>query len=708
MKLYPDEPLGEVNLTAFKSLADRLYKLIEGSVDTPATIAIHGVEGSGRTTFMRTLEKKLSERSGEKRKNLIIWFHPQMHRSERELQYAFLYVLLSKIRHNTGDNVPANQLSEAIDVITQGWKGLQPILNMERIKKSISDSIEDEKYKRVVFFIDDLDRCTPAIAFTMLETMKFFLADIKHLIFILSADMNRLKETISSYYSRSFTDKEILYMFSERYLERMIQLRVDLPPMTDEIYEEYLKSLIGDKHPLFSDYLRIIKASGLTLRQIKHILNKAQFLESLIPKKPDKIGAFIFAWTVIGFINPKFCEYIEDNPRLLERYIEEAEAIKNAEEQKKGEVYSDAGLSDVMLKVVLTRTMIPLLAILSKYNPKEYIEYIIPFTKAEKEKEEIIKTEFLSKNFEKQLVIGANWNYAIATRLKFERARIIDTSARWTDFSHSTFRDAEIFGMDMTSAILLECTFGNSRIVRSKFVDAVLTEANFNDAREISGCEFTSARMRGARFTSIKEIYGCKFDYANISGADFSRSTLTSCSFRSAIAQPVEEMVRDKGGFKRKRHITKFKETEFLGVDAERAFFIETDFSGAKLRAANLKAVNARGANFSGADLSAIIGNGADFSRIICDDKTNFSSAVLVNATFEGAKLRGANFLGADIKGAKFLEIEYDDKFLESIHDSWEKAKKIKAPAIFEPEVEKKLEGIKGVKKRTREKRSGR
>ena len=65
---------------------------------------------------------------------------------------------------------------------------------------------------------------------------------------------------------------------------------------------------------------------------------------------------------------------------------------------------------------------------------------------------------------------------------------------------------------------------------------------------------------------------------------------------------------------------------------------------------------------------------------------------LLENVSFNEANLKGATFFGAIINNASFIDIEYDEVFLDSIRESWLNSNKINQEPAFDQEVIEKLE----------------
>lgn len=87
--------------------------------------------------------------------------------------------------------------------------------------------------KKVIIFIDELDRCRPLYAIETLERIKHFF-DLDNFIFILAMDKTQLSHSVSTIYGND--------MDSVGYLRRFIDLEFTLPEPNLEVYIDYLIS----------------------------------------------------------------------------------------------------------------------------------------------------------------------------------------------------------------------------------------------------------------------------------------------------------------------------------------------------------------------------------------------------------------------------------------------------------------------------------
>jgi len=167
-------------------------------------------------------------------------------------------------------------------------------------KKTIDTLIKEYKkisrkynrdIRRIVVFIDDLDRCVPSKAIEVLEAIKLFL-NVPHTIFIIGADRKIIEDGIHLKYGGRFTD------WGENYLDKIIQIPVVLPFIKREtIIEKFIKELkITDE---IKNYAKIIASVDSNPRKIKRLLNEFEFQQMLAEKRGIKIESEISAKLVV-------------------------------------------------------------------------------------------------------------------------------------------------------------------------------------------------------------------------------------------------------------------------------------------------------------------------------------------------------------------------------------------------------------------------
>ena len=105
--------------------------------------------------------------------------------------------------------------------------------SIQEFKKSLSKFVADtNNEKPLVFIIDELDRCRPDYAVSILEQIKHFFS-VPNIVFVLSIDKSQLKNAICGVYGNANID-------SEEYLRRFIDIEYSLPEPETGLFYKYL------------------------------------------------------------------------------------------------------------------------------------------------------------------------------------------------------------------------------------------------------------------------------------------------------------------------------------------------------------------------------------------------------------------------------------------------------------------------------------
>ena len=293
------------------------------TIQPPFTLGIYGGWGSGKTSIMKQVyymvggiqksyilpfnqnpEKEeineenqqiIREMEEDAKKHEAIWFNPWKH----EIEANPLLGLLHEIRehfslYNKGTD-EAKKLAHVsirtgLDILTNTIKEVMKIdlnpSNIEKYGKKYEDNnfetrsstqnfriifesaikkLLNGKDKKLIIFIDDLDRCTDKKVIKLLEGIKLYLST-SNCIFIFGMDKNNVLRAL---------EKNQIH---EEYLDKLFQSVIRIP--ISQKYEEFITSVIVNEY--FTDELRTAD-------------DKKEFstlVTSIIEKNPRKIKNF--------------------------------------------------------------------------------------------------------------------------------------------------------------------------------------------------------------------------------------------------------------------------------------------------------------------------------------------------------------------------------------------------------------------------------
>ena len=423
----------EEDLLGFDKYVDTLSKMVtDKDFKTPFCIGIFGKWGSGKTSFMHLLEKKLSTGSAEPYP-IPVWFNPWRYEKEEHLIIPFLKTIEHAIKRYTEkiEKESDGTKKKLLSVLKKTCKKIKEAsasfaygltfdaklggfgftldtskaaaredeLANKRIDKAktlseklssiyyeIVDELKsaiDEKSFRIVVFIDDLDRCLPEKAVEILESIKLFL-DIEGYLFVIGVDRDVVRKGISYHYRffehREEKEKEALIISPEDYLDKMIQLPLELPAIEPGRKRTFIENLVGDSVE-FKKHARIIDAGigddprAFNPRALKRFINLLAFTVSLAetlkdniindkvtPKESEAhkkliqdnfIPILYIKWTIIVYRYPEVHNDIKGNKKLLIE-LQTAASGEKKPEVPTGEKAAKEGVQlDERLKMVL-------------------------------------------------------------------------------------------------------------------------------------------------------------------------------------------------------------------------------------------------------------------------------------------------------------------------------------------------------------------
>ena len=137
---------------------------------------------------------------------------------------------------------------------------------------------------RVFILVDDLDRCLPERQVALLQALRFLVSAGASATFVVAMDPDLAKEGVRAFYRTDDFD-------AERYLDKMFDLRVDIPPLSDAM----LQALIDGecRRPVLADHgeialgLKVQDAAGALAvpdlrnpRLVSKVFTKLRFLRA--------------------------------------------------------------------------------------------------------------------------------------------------------------------------------------------------------------------------------------------------------------------------------------------------------------------------------------------------------------------------------------------------------------------------------------------
>jgi len=340
-KILLDVPLTTHLELGFNQLADAFKDIIERS-DPQFAIGLFGGWGSGKTTLMEAIDSRLNKQTCA-----IVWFCAWRYQKEEHLIVPLLDVVREGIVGWLDNNqtAPDSVKQTAKRVGATIGKGLVILLTGFSFKAGVPGAMEiaydaskaiarADKFdeadvaarvsrsfyhasfsalreafadftgamheRRIVVFVDDLDRCLPDSALEVLESMKLFF-DLPGFVFVVGLDRpvvevcveKRYREILSIGQAANGSPKADV-ISGANYLRKIFQVPFTLAPVSSEQIDEFLRSIQNtadlptaqwqeiDSH--VRPHLRFLAdASGMNPREIKRYINSYTLVRKVKP-----------------------------------------------------------------------------------------------------------------------------------------------------------------------------------------------------------------------------------------------------------------------------------------------------------------------------------------------------------------------------------------------------------------------------------------
>jgi hypothetical protein len=193
--------------------------------------------------------------------------------------------------------------------------------------------------ERVVVFVDDLDRCFPASALAVLESMKLFF-DSQGFVFVVGLDRDVIARAITSKHPELEQTADARQRASAEYLEKVFQVPFSLPRIDVDQLDEYAGTLLetsGWSGPQRDDFIKIVQLhlaflaeeNRVNPRAVKQLINAYILQMQILSQRlgPTVNGHVVMALQVLGSRDDWRTQYYEPlvaDPKLFQESLREA------------------------------------------------------------------------------------------------------------------------------------------------------------------------------------------------------------------------------------------------------------------------------------------------------------------------------------------------------------------------------------------------
>ncbi|GEN56393.1 hypothetical protein GCM10012290_07790 [Halolactibacillus alkaliphilus] len=373
----------KIDMLSYEPYAELLYDISMSERVNPLTVGLLGNWGSGKSTVLNLIEKKIKS---EKNPNVeTVFVNAWMFEGYDDAKTALMEVILRTLEENetikekVGESLKTLRervdwfrlggyaikkgipymvnatLGNPLPMIVDGIKTLVPkngeqteelikellktkeffkeqpndnvVQNIRLFRKEFEKMMSDSKLDNLIIIIDDLDRCSPERIIETLEAIRLFLAVTKT-TFIIAIDEDVVSYAVQSKYPK--IDDATLNI-SKDYIEKIIQMPIRIPELSDNDVKNYLKLLICEIF-LKDDHLTrlllglkerqvFVKGEIISQDEILAILKLEEYGEEEVFKAGSSKEDFEVQLDIFNRVAEIIASTLKGNPRQAKRFL---------------------------------------------------------------------------------------------------------------------------------------------------------------------------------------------------------------------------------------------------------------------------------------------------------------------------------------------------------------------------------------------------
>lgn len=258
-----DNP-AEWDYLGFEELVAPIVEAVD-STNEPVTVGIYGSWGSGKSTVLGMVASEFEARKGDDQV-VVVRINPWEFDDSGDVKGALIGAVLAELDRRFGETEGIKEKvkgllnriswSRVSTAVLKGALTLQldvdqlvdaftPVeaeepKSMAGFKKAFGELVTAlPKVSRVVVAVDDLDRCLPGAVMGTLETIKLFLA-VDKMAFVIAADHQMVTDAVAA----SLSETHRATGFATLYLDKIVQIPVQVPRLTEHDAEAYASILL--------------------------------------------------------------------------------------------------------------------------------------------------------------------------------------------------------------------------------------------------------------------------------------------------------------------------------------------------------------------------------------------------------------------------------------------------------------------------------
>jgi predicted KAP-like P-loop ATPase len=345
--LHNDDPLqmseqDALNRNEFaKQLIDPIIKS-----NGKLTIGIYGPWGSGKSSFFTMMNDHIPKE--QLKMNFIPWYFGENtdgiilefleHFAEQINKSNYYDTGLEKELAAYANIFKSIQLRPTGAIIGIGdlFKGFLPEESDIKAVKKVIDNMLIKSDRKIVVFIDDLDRLDREEIITVFKLIRL-VCDFPNVVYVLALDEEIVSLALGQVYWEQVTEEQAMLKGRE-YLEKFIQIPIYLPKVDEVKFKKFLIDGLEEilqEHNIKTGFIENIDSiypviditKFRTIRNIKRYLNLVQIFVPIL--KEEVFVDDLLYLLAIKVIEPGLYEWIRMHPHIL--YQEDQKYFKDNE-----------------------------------------------------------------------------------------------------------------------------------------------------------------------------------------------------------------------------------------------------------------------------------------------------------------------------------------------------------------------------------------
>ncbi|MGG0720390.1 P-loop NTPase fold protein [Robertmurraya massiliosenegalensis] len=374
----------KIDMLSYEPYAELLFDIASNERVNPLTIGLFGNWGSGKSTVLNLIQEKI--RADDQSNTIPVFINAWMFEGYDDAKTALMEVILrtlednQSIKEKVGDRIKnlidkvdwfrlggyaikkgtpyllSATLGNPLPLLHESFKSLMPkdgeqaektikeftklkdflkeeseenvVQNIRKFREDFEQMLSVSDIDNLIIIIDDLDRCSPERIIETLEAVKLFLA-VQKTTFIIAIDEDVVRYAVQRKYPK--IDDATIDDISKDYIEKIVQIPIKIPELSDIEVKNYLLLLICEMF-LSETYLQklldglqeqkvFVKGEIISQEDILSILSIEDGKNDEVFKSGLSKEDFVLQLDIFGNIADIIASILKGNPRQAKRFL---------------------------------------------------------------------------------------------------------------------------------------------------------------------------------------------------------------------------------------------------------------------------------------------------------------------------------------------------------------------------------------------------